>query len=170
MEGEWIEIGRVHKTHGLAGELKMSIEDTYLPIVLEKGYLVLRQKGSYIPVFLEGLRGQLPYIVKLESFDTLEDVGVFAGSQVYLRGQDVPASLLVESEVVDDNSLVGYTLINQRDLSMHPITEIREYPMQTMLVTSRNGEEVLIPYVAAWVESVSDQEKKIYMHLPDGLY
>jgi 16S rRNA processing protein RimM len=170
MDGEWFEIGKVHKTHGLAGELKMSIGEAYLPIALEKGYLILRQKGSYIPVFLEGIRGQSPHIVKLESFDSLEEVAAFAGSPVYLRKGDVPEILADAPVDADEDSLAGYTLINEKDQVRLEIVDIREYPMQTMLVASMDGEEVLIPFVPAWVVRKDDGEKAIYMHLPEGLY
>jgi 16S rRNA processing protein RimM len=163
----YIEIGLIHKPHGLIGELKMTIQDDYLPFLLEKGYVLINTKGQMIPAFIEGIRGNNPMIVKLESLNRLEDVSNFTNSKIYMRKEDIKSDL---KEAEKSSEWEGYSLVNLNDQQLMLILETREYPMQTMLVVNHNDEEKLIPLVQGWIEEIDNVNKKLIMKLPAGLY
>jgi 16S rRNA processing protein RimM len=163
----YTEIGIINKPHGLAGELKMTINNDYLPLLLDKGYLIINSKGQMIPAFVEKIRGSAPLIIKLEMYERLEDVVIFTNSKVYMRSQDIKD---VINEDNQPKEWEGYSLLNTTDQYCMQIIETREYPMQTMLVLNNNGEEVLIPLVKSWIEEVDQSNKLLKMKLPEGLY
>ena len=61
---EFTQIGFTNKTHGLAGELKVSVEAAYEEVFLESDRVFLDTKGAKVPFFLETARGGGELIVK----------------------------------------------------------------------------------------------------------
>jgi 16S rRNA processing protein RimM len=86
----------------------------------------------------------------------------------------IDAEVFVErgkKEMAESNweDLTGYEVIDKTQGSLGVIIAIEEYPQQLIATLMMKEKEVLIPLNEDFLERVDDEEKKIFLNLPDGL-
>lgn len=164
-------IGKVTKSHGLKGHVRMFIEEAFWDDFQEIDVLFLKLKGKEIPYFVEELGGELPnVIVKLEDVSSRESADQLANCEVWGRDQDLSNTeeeFLVEN--TDFGFLKGYALHDTELGLIGKIDEILYMPTQEMAVLEYNNKEVLIPLVDAYITSLDDKKQLVVMNLPTGL-
>lgn len=169
---DYVEIGKLQKTHGLKGEIKGVVEERYWPDLAEVEAIFLDERGAHMPYFIESIRGQAPLIFKFEEVDTKELAGALSNKVIYLRRSDVQLS---EEEIagggLEYGFLNGYSLhLEAGAEAVGKIEAIDEYPQQEMATVALvNGEEALIPLLPHWIAAIDKTEKQVIMDLPEGL-
>ena len=167
---EYIEIGKLKKTHGLNGELKGTIEDRFIPDAANVEAFFVEKRGEYTPFFIEYLRGKGDLIFKFEEVDAKEDATPFVNKRIYLRRNDIS---LTEEEIHADglvySYLSGYEVIDAELGTVGTILRVDEFPQQEMATVAYGDKEVFVPLLEAWIESVDKEEKTVHMALPEGL-
>ena len=164
-------IGKTKKPHGIKGELKLYVEDKYEEDLYQVKVLFLNVGGSETPFFLEGLRGELFPIMKLEGVDTRSRALDFSHKEIFLRRDD----LLKEEEkapileVLQFKHLVGYSIHDETVGDIGTIEEVVELPQQEMAVLQIKNKEVLIPLNEGLMIEILEKEKVVRMDLPEGL-
>jgi len=66
-------------------------------------------------------------------------------------------------------SFLGYELIDAKIGSIGKVLDVQELPQQLMLTVSFQGEEKYIPLVDDFIDYISQENKEIWLNLPDGL-
>jgi len=163
---EYITIGKVGKTHGRAGALKLKVEERYESSALQAGVLFVPVSGRPAPFFVESYLSEVPMIVKLEEVDNKEDAHLLCGQALMLRQQDVK---LEEEEEEDYKEMIGYTIHDEEAGEVGMIKDIAELPEQVLAVVDYEGREVLIPINEFFLRSFDPDKKLIVMALPEGL-
>lgn len=172
---EYIEIGKIHKAHGLKGELKIRVDDVFIEGLLRLDVLFVgKAKGEKIPYFVESIRGKQDLILKLEEIDQREDANLLMHKFIFVRRSDIELS---DEEIEDGLSDLeyGYLLAySMEDAVLGKIGEIvgvEEFPQQEMAIVQLQDkdQEVFIPLTEQWIKEVDRKNKKIMMELPEGL-
>jgi 16S rRNA processing protein RimM len=170
---EFVPIGKLKKTHGLQGEIKLEIEDKFLELLFALGVLFVEQTGSPMPFFIESIRGKGAMIAKLEEVDDKETANALANKVVYLRRTDIP---FTDEELAEEESdllyyyLKDYELLDQEKNRIGKILEVADYPQQEMaIVQTEEGPELLIPLLEDWITVIDTEHKTVQMELPEGL-
>lgn len=170
MNEQVLKVGEIRKSHGLSGELKMDIYDEFIGTVKQRMYLLIENRGAYIPYFITSIRSQNPYIIQFEAVTNSDEAKRLQGSLAFLKKQDVPKMQRQILVPRNNDKYVGYTIINESDGLELKIQEIRSMPMQELFVIESEGLEILIPIVEQWILDIDRDSMTIYMKLPDGLY
>lgn len=166
---DYIQIGFTKKTHGIAGELKVFIEEPYEDIFLEKERVFLEIRGNKQPFFVESIRGAGDLIVKFEDIKVREDALLLQSKPVFLPATEIPEDLDTTELEPEYAGVTGYLLIDQHAGEIGRITEVLEMPQQEMAVVQYQGREVLIPLNDQFILSVDHAGQKVLVDLPEGL-
>lgn len=173
-ETQYVNIGYTKKTHGIAGELKLVIEDRFLEDFLKNERIFLDVKGAKVPYFVASVRGKDEMILKLEEVDSRESAYTLQSREVFLREQDLIPGHEREIETEEEESLeyehlTGFLLIDKTAGVIGPIEEVLEMPQQEMAFLRHKGREVLVPLNEQFITGVDEKGKKVMMDLPEGL-
>ncbi len=165
---DYIQIGRVSKTHGIDGALKLKINERYFDDFAEAEVLFVELAGKHVPYFVEEMRGGLDPIVKFEDLDQREEAQKLSGKVLYLRESDL-LPMEEESALEQFERYQGYTLVDETLGEIGPIDEIMEMPGQYMAACQYQGREVLIPLNKVFIKGVDVGQQVLKMDLPEGL-
>ncbi len=159
-------IGTLVSSKGLIGEMRVRF---YMELKwdLLDHVMVEKSTDSFIPYAVEYLKDSgkddLKKYILFGNIQNKEAADALAKKELYLEDA-------VYDELLPENSwfrLLGYTLYDgeQEIAKIYDIIVLT----QTMFVLDVDGDDVYVPYVESWIEEVDDEEKKIYMQLPEGL-
>ena len=163
-------IGQLKKPHGLRGELKIEVEDRFLEDLLEARVLYVDLRGTPLPYFIAGIRGEGMLLIKLEEVDSREDAMLLSHREVFLPAVEI--SVPQDEEPEPDAlfaELIGYRIVDRTHGEVGPVEDVVEYPQQWMAVVRYRGREVLIPLVEAFIRELNPEERLLAMELPEGL-
>lgn len=115
-------------------------------------------------------------VLQFAGFDTISDAEMIAGQDVIipheerlpLSDESVYISELVGCTVYDGSKPVGVVADVQFAMTADGGRRVDE-AAPLLAVTSRDGDEILIPFAKAFLVAVSTEAKRIDMKLPDGL-
>ncbi|MCB9080414.1 MAG: hypothetical protein H6555_01755 [Lewinellaceae bacterium] len=173
---KYIAIGRLGKSHGLAGEIKIQVKDRYWEDFIESEVLFIEQQGKPVPFFILDARtiGK-EVVIQLDDVPTREASLALAGKEVFLREIDLlpddQARPAGEPTVIGDRYelLTGYSLHEVELGFVGVIEEVLELPGQLMAVLTYQEREVLIPLTPVFIQSIDPKQQVVVMDLPEGL-
>jgi len=162
---EYITIGKVGKSYGKDGALKLGVEERYEQSVLDAAVLFIPVDGKPAPFFVEAYLSEEPLIVKLEEVDSKEDAQPLCNQPLSLRPQDLQA----EEEEEDCRVMIGYTIHDEEAGEIGIIRDVQELPEQILAVVAYEGRDILIPINEHFLRDFDPERKTILMDLPEGL-
>lgn len=166
-------IGKFQKTHALKGELNaiLDVDSTFLS---EGNAIIVELDGIFVPFYASGIRpkGNTSYLVKLDGIDSEEEARRFVNKIIYaLKSELAPFLEVEEEDIADEDDLIGYEIIDYD--SNKVIGEIEDINSSTsnllFIVVSPTGDTVYIPAAEEFIIEINDENKKIFMRLPEGL-
>lgn len=163
---EYISVGKVGKTYGTGGALKLHPEEPYTEAVLQAAVLFIPVAGKPAPFFVEEYLSADPLVVKLEEVEDREEAHPLSGQPLFLRQQDLPTA---GEEEEDYRVMIGYTIHDEAAGEVGVIRDIMELPEQVLAVLDYEGREILIPINEHFIRSFDLEQRLILMDLPEGL-
>jgi len=171
MPETYYTVGKIVNTHGLKGELKILPTTDFPEERFRKGSeLVIEHEklGSRIPVTIEAAKlHKNTYLVKLHPFNDINEVEGFKGGVL-----KVSSKWLTELEPGEyyHHEIMGCSVLTEDGEELGVITEILSPGANDVWVVQRDaGKPVLIPYIDDVVKQVDVKEKRIIIHLMEGL-
>jgi len=165
---EVYRIGRIGKPHGVNGEVGFNFDDDVFDRV-EAEYLVLDVDGILVPFFIDDYRfkGNATALVKFSGIDSQERARELTGCEAYFprHSSDDGEETLSKAEIV------GFELVDASDGSVVGVIQgIDDSTANVLFEVERPVKgTVLIPRGDDFVQSVSMDERRIVMSLPDGI-
>ncbi|NYF80544.1 ribosome maturation factor RimM [Granulicella arctica] len=177
----WVTLAHLLRPQGRKGELLADLHTDFPERFADRRSVSLRKpNGSIQPATIES--HWLPVgknagrvVLKLQGIDSINDAELLAGFDVVIPVEQ-RAELEDDEQYITD--LLDCTLVDKE----HTIGLVEDvhFPTNTagarlseaaplLVVRSPNGDELLIPFAKAWIESIDLPAKRIQMHLPDGL-
>jgi len=164
-----VKVGKVAKTHGLDGFLKLNLDsgsaDWLVPgLVL---FIGKTENSSELVTVQETKPMPNAVLVKFREYHSVNSVKTLISLSVFMTESDFEnlgiqeeESLLVGYQLKDVTSgkMVG-TVIKTWESAAHPI----------LVLAGTKGGEIMVPFVEEWLLGISKKKKLIEMNLPVGL-
>lgn len=165
-EEDCYHLGEVIKTHGLHGEVTISLDVDFPEDYKNLESILLRQKGKLIPFFVNHIAiRESKALLKLEDVDSIDAAKELVKSRVYLPLTQLPK--LVEGQFYF-HDLIGCEVFAKKE-KIGVVTEVYDLNGNELLSVDSDGKEVLIPIKDEILQKVDLPNKKIIVDLPDGL-
>lgn len=166
---EYISIGHTKKTHGIVGELKVSVKDAYLVDFAQSDVLFLDIRGKPTPFFVEEIRTSGDLLVKFEDVATKEAAQALVNREISMRRSDLRTMVAEVPSPTDYMRYTGYLIEDATLGVVGRIRELVELPEQVMAMVERDGREVMVPINASFLKRADHQALVLRMDLPEGL-
>jgi len=158
---DFIAVGVVAKSHGTKGEIRVQLTEN----VKLKEWAFLEFQGKPVPFYIEDVSGAKDDpVLHLQGINTPDKAQQFTGRTILL-----PKTQVKRSKAKQASNVIGYTLIDGMLGEIGTLEAVEEMPQQTLLVTTYQGKQVLIPAVEEFITDIDDKKKQILVELPDGL-
>ncbi len=172
--GDLALVGKVNKTHGIDGELSVSLFDAAVADIIEPDDCLLFDiDGIFVPFFVGSVRprGSESLLLTLEGESSREAVASFVGKDVYMKRERV-------EELADDEdsgegmyagSLIGFKAMTVDGDEIGVIDDIDDSSDNQLFIITRNDSEkpLLVPIADDFIIEIGDDV--IVFDLPDGL-
>jgi len=168
------QIGSFVKTHGVHGQLTLSLADNINFDLIDKGIIeketvFVDMDGIPVPFFIEenGVRilNQSTILLKFEDIDD-KKASSFRGRHVYLEISRFKDQDFDDYVKIDD--LIGYSVFNSGKNYLGKFIELIKLKGNPLMKVDMNGKELLIPVVSDFIKEIDDSNLAIHMQLPDG--
>ncbi len=154
-------IGSVAGKHGFNGSVTLSLKKDGPGSRIKKGnFLFIIIDGKGVPFLIENYQ-EKNGILKLQDIDSEEDSLEILGLEVALEATG--------DEDQDFRWYEGFEVFSGENTLVGALEGIEKFPAGEMLKVSRNGAEILIPAVPAWILKIDEKKKRLIMSLPEGL-
>ena len=158
--GQLLEVGRVIKTHGYEGKLRIELFNGIEINQKEPIFMMFDHKP--VPFFMTEISAKNPHIVAISDVSDLDHAQSFLNKGIYL-----PITQLDSEE--DDDSIIGYQVIDDKLGNLGVVKEVIENSAQDLLLIEAADKEILIPFVDAIVQDINDKDGVILVEVPEGL-
>lgn len=162
-----IAVGRITKSVGLKGEVKVEVlaqnadrlfdlQTVFVGLseqdAVERGVLTARKQGSFVVMMLEGI-------------DTRTKSEQAAGSYLFLpddQAQRSPGSYFL-------HELPGLKVVTEEGTEVGTVKEVVPLPGGDTWIVTAGTKEIMIPGVKEFIRSVDLKNRKVVVHLIEGL-
>ena len=164
MKDPWVVLGKVVKTHGLRGEVKVRSEIEDPENFLLPGLCLRCDDGSLEPLTVQGYRPQKGgFVLRIADCVSIGQVQSFVGCELVCRGSQLPS---LPDEEYYHFQLLGLPVFDCRGGKLGLLTEIMQTGVHEVYVvqseTGRQEEkELLLPVVAAYIIEIDLESGKI---------
>jgi len=164
-------VGKIVNTHGIRGELKIVPQTDFPEERFAKGSELLfvdPAGGRTVPVIVKSARvHKNMYLVLFDGMDNINDVEKYKGW--LLKVSEKHLSELDEGEYYY-HEIIGCTVVTDEGEELGTISEILSPGANDVWVVRRpKGKDVLLPYIDEVVLDVDVKEKRVKVHLMEGL-
>lgn len=160
---ELIKIGKVLKTHGYKGHLKIFIDEFYMADFGDMSAIFINQ----LPYFItsKDITSDTQAIILLEDIDNKEKAHPLQNATIFAKDDDITEIYVEESY----NDFVGFTISDKTLGFIGEIAQVLELPHQFLAQVFIEKKEILIPLNEDFIIEIDENKKTINMQLPDGL-
>lgn len=166
-------VGRVGKTHGVRGELKVIPETDDPNRLTELDTLYVGTTPDAATAYtIESIRFQpskrgITVILKLQGYDSMEAATALRGLHVYAHEDDLPPLADDEFYLHD---LIGLDVMTDAGEPVGTVKDVMELPAQVTLIVARDGQpDVLIPAVPAFLDDIDFEASRLIIRPIEGL-
>lgn len=173
-----LQMGRVGKTHGVRGEMKVVPETDDPQRFADVERLFLGASAAEArPVVVEGVRFQYPkgrtvVLLALEGVDSVEAAADYRGVLVFADPDDLPALADGEAYLHDLIGLEVHEVAEDGTEAAEPFGTVHDLfdGSQLLFAIRRDGApDVLLPDVEEFVVRLDLDARRLYVRLPEGL-
>lgn len=166
-----LTVGRVVKAHGISGELVVDVRTDDPELRFAPG-ATLHARKSGAPQRDYVVEGARPHgarlLVRLAGVDDRDGADALRGSVFVVDSAELPP--ITEPDTYYDHQLEGLQVRTVAGEEIGAVTEVLHTAAGELLAIKRtDGRELLVPFVAAFVPSVSLADNTVVIEPPDGL-
>lgn len=162
-----IKIGQIVRPFGLKGEVKIKLftdfpEDRFtvgMPLSLSSG-------KEDIGVVVASFRMHQGFaLVSFEGKPKIEDIEVYRNFEVSIDEENIEQ----QEDDVYFFDLIGCSVVDQKQMLLGTVSEVIDSPAHAIIRVKREGRDLLIPYVDAFITDENLDEKIITVRLIEGM-
>lgn len=164
---ELIKIGRFNKPHGVKGELSFTFTDDVFDRT-DCPYIVCEIDGIFVPFFIEEYRfkSDTTALIKLEDVDNETEARPFSLLDVYFPKSYYDTA--AEEEAPSDY-FIGFTVVDSERGELGEIVGVDDTTENVLFEIDHDGRELLVPAVDEFVCEIDEENRRLYMNIPEGL-
>lgn len=160
-----IKIGTILRPHGIKGEILIQFNRENAEGILQVPYIIIENE---LDVFdIEVLRSHKKnYIMKLVGINHIDQVESWRGRSLFV--DEWPEEILDEGEYYVED-LIGMDVIDESGRLIGRLTSVMDTPANEIYLIEGPFGQVMIPAVAEFILEISLKDKKILVHLLEGM-
>lgn len=164
---DFLRVGVITSTHGLKGEVKV-FPTTDNPERFEQlDNAFIKYKNETVKVTVKSVKYFKQYvIVKFKEFDDINLVEKYKSCDLIIDRKDAVELAEGEYFICD---LIGLNVVTDTNEEFGVITDVLTSSANDIYVVKHNDKEVLLPVIEQCVLDVNLEEKKVLVHIMDGL-
>ena len=165
---ERLQVGVISSTHGVRGEVKVfpTTDDINRFKKLKEVILVTEKTEKVLKITSVKFFKQFA-ILKFEGIDTLNDVEVYKGAQLYV---DRKHAVKLEKDEYFIADLIDLTVVDEEENEIGILVDVMKTGANDVyIVKNEEGKEFLFPAIKECILNVDFKKKKITVHVMDGL-
>ena len=165
VEPAYVLIGRLQKSHGVRGEITLRVFSDF-PERIRRGKTIFIG-ADYTPHKITGTRWKNELLLlNLEGFDNPESVRELVGKEVFSAVKNLPA---LSPGKYYHHQLIGMRVF-EGDEDLGVLGAIMETGAnEVYIIDQADGSELLIPAIPEVILKVDLEQKRIEVHLLEGL-
>ncbi|MCY9545811.1 ribosome maturation factor RimM [Lysinibacillus xylanilyticus] len=169
---EWFNVGRIVNTHGIRGEVRVlsttDFEEERFAVGIK---LAAFKKDDKKPtwVTIESMRRHKNFILlTFEGMNNINLVEPFKEGMLKITKDQMTDDLLEENEYFY-HDIIGCTIVSEEGETIGAVTDILQTGANDVWVVKGTKKEHYIPYIEDIVKEIDIDEKKIVIHVMEGL-
>ena len=166
---DWIPVGKVTKTHGLKGELKLypSMGDEWIADTRQIRLSRDNPAQNFAECHIQSIRGKdIPLIIKFKKIDCVEAAEGLVGQTLYVLRDQLPD--LPEDEYYWFQ-IEGLRVYDEDEHYYGNIVEIIRTGSNDVYVVRDDEKELLLPMIDSVVKTIDLEAGKLIFHPVGGL-
>ncbi len=170
MRMEYLKIGKLIKTYGLNGHIKMYVTTDFLNQRLKKNstvYLFDEKSNEHTEIEVSNHKPQdsTIEIVKFKGVDFIDQAEKLIGKEVHV----IKDEKFLPKDTYYFVDLVGLDVVDEDNKQIGKVIKIMNYTNNISLRIKTNNKEILVPFNKFFIKEVSLENKKITIHVIEGL-
>ena len=160
-------VGVITSSHGIRGEAKV-YPTSDNPERLKKIKRVYANiKGKETVLEIETVRFQKNMaLIKFKQFNTPEEINVLRNTDLFVERKDASPLKKNENYIAD---LIGLNVVDESENHIGTVTDVFPTGANHVMEVDMGEKKVLFPYIRQVILDVNIDEKKIKVHILDGL-
>lgn len=165
---KYLEVGKIVSTHGIRGEVKVSITTSFPEERFEKGNtLYILKDNKYLPIVIDTFRVHKNMgLVSFNKLTNINNVLEYVGCTIYVDKETLEE--LDEDDFYFDD-LIGLNAKTVSGEEIGIVEDILEVPQGAILVIKKDKKESLVPFVSEFIEDVDLDNEEIVINPIEGL-
>lgn len=160
-------LGKIIKPHGYKGKVSAYLDTDDPGYYQDLKLVYLDMAGTVVPYFVSSLHIlNNKAVFEFQDIDTLEKSEMLSKRDIYLPLSELPK---LEGKRFYFHEVKGFTVFDELFGELGSVSEVLEYPNQSVLQIFHHEKEVLIPINDDIILEVDRTEKKIMVRAPEGL-
>lgn len=149
-----LKIGKYVNTHGIKGEIRILSDFSRKDLVFIPNFKIYIDNKEFI---INSYRKHKDYdMVTLKDINNINDIEYLKGKDVYINRDDIKSFI--------DEDLYDYELVYKDN--KYRIIDIIKNKSNKILVLENNK---MVPYVSEFIERIDEENKLIFVNLPDNM-
>ncbi len=165
---QYIEIGKIVNIHGIRGEVKIYTYTDDINALKKLKTVYLDIKNSLVPYKVQSSKINKQFLIlKLEGVDTPEEANKLR--ETYVKRERKPNENLGEDTFYIED-LIGLLVYDDSSCLIGTLTEVLTPGANDVyVVKTEDGNEILLPAIKDVVKEVDLLNKKMVVHIMEGL-
>lgn len=169
---KWFTVGKITKPHGLQGEVRVLSLTDFPEERFAFGNTLYLDRGNgsdFLPLVIQSSRVNKKFqLLRFEGYHHINDVESLKG--FVLKVPEEQLSELEEDEFYY-HEIIGSRVFTDEGDDLGKVKEILSTGANDVwVVKDRSGKERLVPYIPDVVKEVDNENKKITIHVMEGLF
>lgn len=162
MKNELIQVGKIVKTHGKKGNVKVLILSDIPHRFKKSTSIYQRENNNLHKLTISYCRfNKTCAIIGFNGIDTMSSAEKLVGSTLEIK-EDELASLPVNRYYI--HTLIGFKVLNKAKETIGTLKEIWQLPANDVFVVENENEEILFPSTKEAILSISIDRRKIIVN------
>ncbi|MED4523929.1 ribosome maturation factor RimM [Bacillus velezensis] len=171
MTNRWFNVGKIVNTHGIKGEVRVISKTDFAEERYKPGNtLYLFAEGAEEPIKVTVSAHRLHkqfHLLQFKEMPSLNEVEHLRNMVIKVPEEDLGE---LEEDEFYFHEIIGCEVVSEDGELIGTVKEILTPGANDVWVVARKGKkDALIPYIASVVKDININEKKIKIHLMEGL-
>lgn len=164
---DFSKVGVIKKPRGISGELNFALLPKIELNEQRFSFLFLEIDGYLVPFKTEEMFwvDETSGTIKFEDIDSNENAAKITGNSFFLPTIEI----CVMDEFTSLSFFIGFNMIDQNRETVGKITDFMDIPGNPILVITKDGKEVLVPFNEELLIDIDKTKYLIAYKIPHGL-
>ena len=145
-----IPVGKIIKSHGIKGELKVSIYNKNSETLVNGLIVWFNFDNKFKNYQIKYVRGSIKNtIVKLNQIENIDQIGFLISKEIFVSRNDFP---VVSGNNYYLSDLIGMKILDKNERSLGIVIDVLNLPANDVILIEYKGKEVMIPNVDDFIK------------------